>query len=544
MVGSVAILVIASIIPLFALAHPGLPVTHDGIDHVARIANFYQSLSEGNIIPRWAANLNWGYGHPILMFLYPLPSYVASFFHAWGLSFVDSTKLVFAISFVASIVFMFLWLREQFGRNPAFVGALLYGFAPYRFVDLYVRGALGEHVAFVFPPLIAYGLLLLARKPNHRWFGIVVSVSTAALILSHNAVSIMILPLLIVYTLYLAKFESSYPRAFFLRSAFFVLLGLGLVSFFWLPAYFEGKYTLRDIVTRGEFTSRFVPFPWFLKSSWNYGGGNEFTKEIGLLQWLAMTSLFVVIWRVKRKERWFAGGLLVFFLISLLLMTSWSEPIWLRVTMLQKFQFPWRFLTVSVLTSSVAAGIVVAKVGKHIHVIVIAIVLLASIFMTQTMWKPQGYVYKPDDFFSGTYRGTTDTGESSPVWSVRFMEKEAKARLEIIEGESRITVAKRSSTIHSYVVDVTHPTRFVENTLYFPGWRVLIDGRQTPVEFQDPSYRGLMTFWVSPGPHRLDIIFGETKLRMFANTLSILSFLTLVFSWFASVYANKPSQTP
>ena len=106
------ILFLILLIPILDLFKPGLPVTHDGQDHVARIANFYQSLSEGNIIPRWAGNLNWGYGHPILMFLYPLPSYIASLFHFLGISFVDSTKLVFAVSFVASIFAMCSFLSD------------------------------------------------------------------------------------------------------------------------------------------------------------------------------------------------------------------------------------------------------------------------------------------------------------------------------------------------------------------------------------------------------------------------------------------------
>src|SRR6185503_18993875 len=91
-----------SLLPLFQLLKPGLPITHDGIDHVARIANFYQSLSEGSLIPRWAGNLNWGFGHPILMFLYPLPSYIASFFHLLGFSLIDSIKLVFGVTYILS----------------------------------------------------------------------------------------------------------------------------------------------------------------------------------------------------------------------------------------------------------------------------------------------------------------------------------------------------------------------------------------------------------------------------------------------------------
>ncbi len=52
------LLMIIAFIPLLDLLNPGLPITHDGQDHIARIANFYQNLEEGNIIPRWAGNLN------------------------------------------------------------------------------------------------------------------------------------------------------------------------------------------------------------------------------------------------------------------------------------------------------------------------------------------------------------------------------------------------------------------------------------------------------------------------------------------------------
>ncbi|MEK7450638.1 MAG: hypothetical protein AAB662_01720, partial [Patescibacteria group bacterium] len=108
---SLIVLILISIIPILDLFRPGLPLTHDGQDHVARIANFYQNLAEGNIIPRWAGNLNWGYGHPILEFLYPLPSYFASFFHLLKFTLVDSVKLVFGISFILSGLSMYIFIK-------------------------------------------------------------------------------------------------------------------------------------------------------------------------------------------------------------------------------------------------------------------------------------------------------------------------------------------------------------------------------------------------------------------------------------------------
>ena len=57
--------------------------------------------------------------------------------------------------------------------------------------------------------------------------------------------------------------------------------------------------------------------------------------------------------------------------------------------------------------------------------------------------------------------------------------------LEIIDGKGSIKNISRNFTKHSYLADVQTQTRFRENTLYFPGWEVLVDGKKVPIEFQD-----------------------------------------------------------
>lgn len=493
------ILFILSLLPLFDLVQPGLPITHDSQDHVARIANFYQSLSEGNIIPRWAGNLNWGFGHPILMFLYPLPSYVASLFHFVGFSFIDSTKLIFAVSYVASIFAMYLWARDRWGKLSGFVAAMLYGFAPYRFVDLYVRGAIGEHVAFIFPPLILWSL---DRK---RW--IVLALSVAGLILSHNAVSLMFAPIIVLYVLYRR------------RSFLPIILGLLLSTFFWVPALFEGKYTLRDIVTREDFSSRFINI-----SDLFYSSGNGISKEFGVVGLLIVIAAAVLFFRRREK---FLGGVLAVLVISIFLMLSVSQPIWQMVKILQKFQFPWRFLHLSVFCIAVLGGFVISKVKNQLQIaIIIAVGLLVT---TYSMWSAKDYRVYPESFFTGIYRSTTDTGESSPIWSVRFMEHEPADPIEVIEGNAQVELGVRNTTRREYKVAASTRSRLLENTLYFPGWQVLVDGQQVPIEFQDPSHRGLMTFFVEPGLHHISVRFTRTRLRLFSELLTFFGVIIMGF---------------
>jgi len=534
---SIFILFLLLIIPLFDLFHPGLPVTHDGQDHVARIANFYQNLQEGNVIPRWAASLNWGYGHPILMFLYPLPSYSASLFHFLGFSFVDSVKIVFGLSFILSGLTMFLWLRSLFPSTVAVIGSLLYTFVPYRFVDLYVRGAIGEHVAFIFPPLVLYFLYKLSKKYSY-WYLVGGAFSVGGLILAHNAISLMFLPIIVLYVIYLA-WKIGWQKKFILYASLIIVLGFGLAAFFWAPAFFEGKYTLRDIVTGPEALSRFLPFSDFIYGPWSYGGTGQFTAQIGILHWVLILfsiPLGIHLFKKKNKEWIIIFVLLIIFAFTLYLMTASSKPIWQTITTLQKFQFPWRFLSLTVFLSAVIGSFVVnfllnlkilKSSNRKIYVAVLFIFIV--LFLNKNYWHAKDYLYKNENFYSGIYLSTTDTGESSPIWSVRFMENLPKAHIEVLEGEANIKENYRSSTNHSYSILATSKAKFRENTLYFPGWKVFVDGKESPIEFQDYNNRGLMTFWVEKGEHGVGIRFEETKLRIFANLISIMSLLA-VFS--------------
>lgn len=524
------LLILISFIPLLNLFYPGLPLTHDGQDHVARNANFYQNLSEGNIIPRWASNLNWGYGHPILMFLYPLPSYVASLFHFIGLSLIDSTKLVFGITYVLSSLTMYFWINEFLGKRAAFVSALIYILAPYRFVDLYVRGALGEHVAFVFPPLVLFFLLKLSQKYSY-WYVLGGSLSLAGLILSHNAISLMFLPLIFLYAFYLL-WQSKSKQLLVSSFGLLVILGFGLSAFFWIPAFFEGKYTLRDIITKGEYVSRFVPFQAFFIGPWSYGITGQFTTQIGVVQWLAVLLTIPAVYFLYKKKNplWVMAGIMFgIFIISLFLMTEASKPIWEVLTTLQKFQFPWRFLSTSVFATAILGGLVVFAIPKRFQLIVCCLLLIAVFWFNKDYWHAKDYLVKQETFFTNIYDSTTDTGESSPIWSVRFMEKRPKAHIEIIQGNGTIRERKRTSTLHSYEVETKEKTKFRENTLYFPGWQVFVAGEKTPIEFQDPANRGLMTFFVGKGTHIIDVRFSETKLRLIADLVSGLTLLGLGF---------------
>ncbi len=522
-------LVTLSLFSVIYLFHPGLPLTHDGQDHVARIANFYQNLAEGNLIPRWAGNLNWGYGHPILEFLYPLPSYLASFFHLLGFSLVASAKVVFVLGMVLSLFFMYLWLAEFLSLVPALFGSALYVYAPYRFVETYVRGDIGENLAFVFIPLILLFIHKLHKKTDYK-FSVSGGIFLALLILAHNAISLMFLPFILAYGVLL--YYSSKDRKFYLKSLIFlILLGFGLAAFFWIPGILEGKYTLRDIVTKGGYLGRFVSVKQLFYGQWNYGGTGQFTVQLGIFQWIGLILSPVagfLFFRKKDKNYFLVMISVLYTLAAVFLMLPVSSLLWAKIMLLQNFQFPWRFLAITVFSTAVLGALLLQVFPKKIQLYLAVIFIAIILFIGKDYIKPKDYLYRPESFYTGIYSGTTDTGESSPVWSVRFMEHRPKAHLEVLDGAAFVTEIKRTSIYHAYTVKVSRRTLFAENTLFFPGWRILANGQPLNIQFQDQHYHGIMTFFLDQGSYRIEAIYGETKLRRFADAISFISLIFLL----------------
>lgn len=533
----VLVVLLISLLPLVDLLHPGLPITHDGKDHVARIANFYQALSEGVVFPRWGANLNWGYGHPVLMFLYPFSSYVASLFHAIGLSLTDSVKLVFATGFVASGLTMFFWARNQWDDYVGVGAATLYMYAPYRFVDLYVRGAIGEHMAFIFPPLILYFTLKFFESKNFKtdyFYFSFISLSTSLLILAHNAISIMFLPVIAVYICILSYTRKSVRKLLLSLGGLFI--GFLLSSFFLLPAFAEGKYTLRDIVVGDEYKTRFIEPLKLLFSPWNYGITGQFSIQLGLVQLFGLLIFPVTLRQLlksKKKENLLLFiAFLLFFALSVFVMLPISQFLYDIVTTLKKFQFPWRFLSLSVFTLALITALNLLLLKEKNKKIALAIGVILLLIFSKDMLKANGYLDKPDAFYNAIYEGTTDTGESAPIWSVRFMEKKASSPIEVIEGTAGIRILDRKTNKHSYEVVVgSDAARIRENTLYFPGWFVKTSSGQLPIQFQDPANRGLMTFNLSKGRHVVTVVFEETKLRKISDLVSIVTAVSLLLGF-------------
>ena len=101
------LIIVISFLYLFPITHSGLYVSHDGIPQIARAAASIKAMTDGQFTPRWAKNLNYGYGTPGLIFFYSLNGYAVGFLYLLGINLQDSFKLLMAASFVLAPLFFY-----------------------------------------------------------------------------------------------------------------------------------------------------------------------------------------------------------------------------------------------------------------------------------------------------------------------------------------------------------------------------------------------------------------------------------------------------
>ena len=201
---------------------------------------------------------------------------------------------------------------------------------------------------------------------------------------------------------------------------------------------------------------------------------------------------------------------------------------WENISFLRQFQFPWRFLSLAVFSSSLLS-VSYLNFSFFSQKKLYWSIILFVVFSTAYFWKPNlGFDKINESYYWNFPLNTTYYGETDIIWSEGPARSYPKKRVEIIGGEGQILDLKKKTTFHSFKVNAKTNVQIVDKTQYFPGWRVFIDGKPSRIQFQDPNWRGQITFYVPLGDHQVNLIFQESKIRLFSDIVSAISFMALI----------------
>ena len=510
---AIVIVLVVAALAGFALLHSGLPPTHDGEYHVVRFYEFNKAIADGSLYPRWAPDLNNGYGVPLFNYVYPLPNYIAAALHLIGFSFIESFKLIMFLSILAGGVFFYLWSREFWGELGGVVSSVFYTLAPYHFVDIYIRGSVGEVLALAIFPAFLWSLTVFVKTRNQLFLPLS-GLFLALLVLSHNILALMFCVFALFYVA-LLLYKKKSDRKLLIQCILIVVLGLGLSSIFWLPALFEKNYVVGLEVY--DVASNFPLLYQLLIPTWGSGfaGGNlrdELSFQIGIANLLAvfLSGLFIILNRKRdNKKSWILFFLCWFFFVFFLMLKS-SQFIWENIPLMNYFQFPWRLLSLEILISSFLAGGVVyfGRARKFLAGALIIVAILLGIGYA----KPAHYFNRSDTYYTSRDNfifGTNSPGNAfNTIW-FKGLEKN-KNKLSLLEGSADIKITKIKSSNYLAEISAEKESKIVVNTAYFPGWAVFVNDKKTEIR---QTKEGLFYFNIPKGKHSVGVKLEDTMFQ-------------------------------
>ncbi|MBI3379787.1 hypothetical protein HY029_03475 [Candidatus Gottesmanbacteria bacterium] len=506
---------------------PGFFPTHDGEWAIVRLAEMQREIKDLQIPPRWADYLNHGYGYPLFNFTYPFPFYVGTALRFFHIGLTDSIKIIFVASAVLSALFMFLLGRELGGEYAGLLAAIFYSVAPFRLVDLYIRGSIGESLSLAIFPMLFYLSLKFILKPSLMKMSLC-SVVLATLILSHNIMALVFFPFWIVflYVCLISYYEDIkfYTWRYFLPM---IALGLGLAAYFFIPALAEKQLVLLSQVKLADVSSNFINISDYLLSPWNYG-----IKPSYQLGWahilagiLAIISL-ILSKDIDKKKFW---PLLIFILGSVFILIFYAHPFsaefW-NVPPLSWFDFPWRFLTpLAFFLALSTIFLPIHKVTKFIG----GVLAILTVILSINFASPPTFINNPDAYYATNDATTTSMDELMPNWVINKPTNRYGQKIEVEQGKAQLYNLEYKSNSIKFRVISQSPSIVKVNTIYYPGWKFYINDKEITVNYKSPD--GLIRFEAPSGNMGVTGLFKETSLRFWSNIISALSF-TLIILFF------------
>jgi len=563
----------------WALLHSGMFRIHD-YTHAARIAELLRAAQDGHFPVRWSSNFGFGYGMPLFEFYAPLPFYVGALFYWLGTGLVPAVKLLFLICSILTFVGMYKLGSRLFGHAGGLLSAVAFTLAPYRAVNLFVRGDLGEAWGMMALPWVLLGVVRIIRREKGGWVTLVFGLVT--LFLSHNITTLIFLPFSALFALgyfaiekyrqrspiirelsFVKKFSQNFQLLFFLGLIY--VLAIGMAAFYLFPAFFEKDLTNVNGIFQGYFRyeNHFVYLRQFFTPFWGYGGsqpgpedGLSFFLGYGQLLGVVVAILLAVRYKWRRLchfrqqlrqheflSNFFSPQLMTFVLfavltsLALFMCVQHSEFIWHQIPLMVAIQFPWRWLSVADIFLALLIGsatlFINTKPRRYLFVFALSLFILAT---ATPYFQPENFQDVSHAFYYGDpQRIRHDMSKTLNDYIPAQMKLDPKSK-ELLPIDVPFVVTtgdpKEVTQLVNHVQEKLFQTNFKDPgkielpIANFPGWATFLDGKKVPTSQAD---LGNIVLNVPAGNHLVGVQFLDTPIRSWSDIASALSWIILLY---------------
>lgn len=476
--------------PLFV---SGLFHAHDIGYHMYKLVGLMDAIHNKEFIPLIAPKLANNFGYSWNIFYAPLSAYIPAFFKIFILSYTSSLKLFIFFTIIVSGITMYRFVLDFSGStNVAVLSSIIYITAPYRLVDIYVRGDMGEILPFVFLPILFQGLHNLFnddKKKSHY-----ITIGFAGILLSHNISAFLTTIVMFIYILinYRKLRDFQVIKILVING----LLTLCISAFFIVPLLEHkllGDYAVFLPNKMGSIEHMYqssVYIHQLLFGTFQQGYSYYLSKVSGEMPYtlgLQLSIPLLLTPLVYRKIKEENENYIVLFILGLISVIATTNIFpWIIAPQVFSFvQFPWRILMFSVFFLSISSAKVICLLYeqieiKHIIAIIVIIFVYISPLISMTLNDPN---YTDNNFVNGDVikdNSAVSEGcagfEYMPVKAFKNVTYVAnrKDNIILLYGETKISNEQKHGTNMTFNVESLSDSRVELPYLYYLGWKATL----------------------------------------------------------------------
>jgi len=511
---------------------------------VGRIKEFAFSLRNLQIPPRLAPHFSFDMGFPVFNFYSPFSYWVGGILTLVGLPAVIAAKTSFFLAIITMFVSMYLFISLLFSFEAGLIAAAAYTSSTWIATEIFARGNLGELWFIALIPLCLYLLEKNSKSNSVRVFIFSVFILSFTFT-SHNVLSLICIPLLLIYSLTIREWK---------KNLVVIFSALLLSSYFFIPLIGESSLTYAKAqAEKTVYSDHFLcPMQLWSSPTWELGGSGVGCNDgmsfklgkiqliLGMLGFLGWIISFLAL---QKKNSWKENGkyfVLAFFgIMSLFMMFDASSFLWKAFSfVLTPFQFPWRFNSFFLLFVSIFAGyfikVLSLKVPKKI-LLIISLLVIGAMFVSSRPYFRHPWRVSYDEY---TLKYVSDEYISKKiVYAIpEYLPRTAnydkwmgfgqtnKATYVPFIGENKSLVIVKNLPYEKQGKSVI-AQKVTVNIHYFPFWYISVDGKQIIPKMFDSL--GRPTLSVSKSAI-INVKYKETTTETAGNIVTIITFFVLV----------------
>ena len=520
---SILTVALVGVIVLVPVIIWGIPEGADLINHYRFALPFYESIRSGHFYPGWLAESNSGFGDVRFRFYPPGLYYLlagARLLAGWYWASV----LAFALLTITGGLGVYFWARNSFPVKVAMWAGIIYVIAPYHLNEFYQASLLSEYAACSMLPFVFAFIQRVCRR-NSMFDVAGLATFYALLILTSLPLTVIGSLAILVYTLFLLRRANLWASLVRLGIGFAAALAAS--SFYWTTVVAE--------------------LPWIASSStdpnsyYDYRGNFLFspTALTNRNTWYANILALAVVGLIAPalillKKKAVRSGLMAtaaLTLISFMMATELSRPLWAIVPKLREVQFPWRWLAITSMGGSIllAASIPEWEKGwrrlRPLYVVPAVWFVLSLIFVaTQVIWDSDYKSRQEFDSLVVNVRGGQSFRQCMPVWVADS--NQVYQLKELVEADGRkITIDSWEPEHRAFHIEEGPQSEARIHTFYYPLWTSTAGGHSLPTK---PDEYGALVVSVPPEASTIKLDFREPPRVQRMRVVSALGCLLIV----------------